>query len=65
LWGIGALFSNSLAGMPFILYDEVRKQRERGNRVRAAWYLLLSVFFTGLWIGLVAYCGYRAYLAIP
>jgi hypothetical protein len=65
LWGIATLFSNSFAGMPFIFYDEVRKQRELGNRVRAAWYLMWSVFCTGLWIGLVAYCGYRTYLAIP
>ena len=28
-------------------------------------YLLGSFLFAALWLGLVGYCGYRTYLAIP
>ena len=65
LWGIATLFSNSFAGMPFIFYDEVRKEREQGHGLRAAWYLFWVVLFAVLWISLLVYCGYRTYLAIP
>ena len=65
LWSAAALFSNCFAGMPFIFYDEVRKQRGQAHGLRAAWYLFWVVFFTVLWISLVTYCAYRAYLAIP
>ena len=65
LWGVATLLSNCFAGMPFIFYDESRKQRGQGHELRAAWYLFWVVFFAVLWFGLVGYCGYRAYVAIP
>jgi hypothetical protein len=65
LWGIATLFSNCLAGMPFILYDEARKKRQAGKPAAAAGCLLGSLLSLVLWLGLVGYCGYRAYRAIP
>jgi len=65
LWGIAALFSNCLAGIPFMLYSEAGDRYRAGRRASAAGLWLCSLLAAALWLGLAGYCGYRAYLAIP
>ena len=65
LWGIATLFSNCLAGIPFILYSEAGDRYREGKRGAAAGLWLCSLLAAALWLGLLGYCGYRAYLAIP
>ena len=65
LWGIATLFSNCLAGMPFMALFEARDRFRDGKRLEGVGLLLLSVLAFALWIGLVGYCGYQTYLAIP
>jgi hypothetical protein len=65
VWGIAALFSNCFAGLPFMLYSEAGDRHRAGKRAAAGGLWLCSLLFAALWLGLVGYCGYRAYKAIP
>lgn len=65
LWGLATFFSNCFAGLPFMAMAEARDRFRNGKRGEGAGFLLFSLFGFALWLGLVGYCGYQTYLAIP
>ena len=65
LWGIATLLSNCFAGMPFMAVAEAFARFREGKHLAGAGMLLFSIFAFALWIGLVGYCGYQTYQAIP
>ena len=65
LWGIATLLSNCFAGMPFMALAEARDRFRSGKRGAGAGMLVLALCGFALWLGLVGYCGYQTYLAIP
>lgn len=65
LWGVGALFSMCLAGMPFIFFFEGRDRYRQRRFLEAAGCMLGALVAAVVWLGAVGYTGYQAYLAIP
>ena len=58
LWGLGVLFLLPLVAATIGLFVEGRKPDKAAH--------LLGALLTGLvWLAAVAYCGYRAVLAVP
>lgn len=45
--------------------SEGRDRLRKGDQGAGAGFLLLSLFGFALWLGLLGYCGYQTYLAIP